>query len=407
MHRKRILSIVAVLALTALLLLPGSLPAFADGGAPNLAYVAGTARGISVIDVAQQRVTKTINMPGNPHTILLSKDASLLYVTQPEVDRISVIGAKEGKTICTTDIPGQPSHLVIDPSTGLIYTGGKGASGVREVDPKTCTVQRTFETNGPVYGMAIARTSSSLTHSANQLWISTDRELEIFDTSKGSQLGPVPIAGNPQYISIPPGSTAYVTTRAGSIVAVDISTHKVVQVIAGGKYGSMDYDETTGEIYVPEQEKNRLLVLAPVIPGFEMPREPNRVINIGVQPQSVAITSDGLLGFVALEGGNVAMLDVPGRTITNTIFVGGQPNFIITGLYPPLVGAPAQQEPIWGTLVSITSYVLIAALIIVPVLLFLRRRRMHYRLPDIEFTPSTVTKHQYTTPSETNASAEE
>src|SRR5256885_2302628 len=38
-------------------LFPGSQHAYADGGAPNLAYVAGSAKGISVIDIGQQKVT--------------------------------------------------------------------------------------------------------------------------------------------------------------------------------------------------------------------------------------------------------------------------------------------------------------------------------------------------------------
>src|SRR5258707_13963655 len=87
-----------------LLFLPLSLitlfspPAYADGGAPQLAYVAGAAHGISIIDIAQQRVTGTIADIGNPGTILLSPDGQSLYVTQPELGRVSVIAAKTDKT---------------------------------------------------------------------------------------------------------------------------------------------------------------------------------------------------------------------------------------------------------------------------------------------------------------------
>ena len=54
--------------LLTLLLLAGlfSSTAQADGGAPQLAYVAGAAQGISVIDIAQRRVTRTIVVAGNP-----------------------------------------------------------------------------------------------------------------------------------------------------------------------------------------------------------------------------------------------------------------------------------------------------------------------------------------------------
>ena len=62
--------------------LPSSPKASADGGAPNLAYVAGTASGVSVIDVGQAKVTKTIAIAGDPHMILLSPDGQFLYATQ-------------------------------------------------------------------------------------------------------------------------------------------------------------------------------------------------------------------------------------------------------------------------------------------------------------------------------------
>jgi hypothetical protein len=71
---------------------------------------------------------------------------------------------------------------------------------------------------------------------------------------------------------------------------------------------------------------------------FLFPYEPNRIIHLHSAPQSVAITSDGQLGFVVLSGGKVMILDVPGRQTVNTIDVGGTPHFIITGLYPPLLG---------------------------------------------------------------------
>ena len=82
----------------------------------------------------------------------------------------------------------------------------------------------------------------------------------------------------------------------------------------------MDYDAVTGEVYVPDQQNQQLDVLTLWTPGtVSIPHEPNRIVHLNSSPQAVAITSDGQLGFVALAGGKVAMLDVPGRKITNTI----------------------------------------------------------------------------------------
>jgi hypothetical protein len=118
-------------------------------------------------------------------------------------------------------------------------------------------------------------------------------------------------------------------------------------------------------------------VLSPINPGTTVPQhEPDHIIRLGVAPQSIAITSDGQLGFIALQGGNVAMLDIPGRQIFNTLYVGGTPRFIITGLYPPIVGnANPQQASQLTTIINIAAYVLVIALFIVPLLLLRRYSR--------------------------------
>ena len=313
--------------------------AHADGGAPQLAYVAGAAQGISIIDIAQRRVTGTIAVAGSPHTVLLSQDGQSLYVTQPILGRVAVITAKTGKTLCTANLPGQPSLLALSLDATVLYVAGGGDMSVRALDPVTCAVQRTFETHEPVFGLAVtASTAADATPSTpNQLWITGTTSLTIFEAN-GHLLGSVPIAGGPQDICIPGGFTAYVTTRQGTVVAVDLSTRQVASTLLNdGQFGPMDYDANTGEVYVPDRLHNQLDVLTPIVTGTTVTQqEPARIIRLSSSPQSVAITSDGQLGFVALSNGQVLMLDVPNRSIVTSIAVGGTPHFIITGLYPPV-----------------------------------------------------------------------
>ena len=64
----------------------------------------------------------------------------------------------------------------------------------------------------------------------------------------------------------------------------------------------MDYDATTGQVYVPDIQHHLLDVLMPVIPNVTSPQhQPRRVIHLSGSPQSIAITSDGQLGFVAMN----------------------------------------------------------------------------------------------------------
>ncbi len=372
---RRFFLLLPVVALVSLFTFFATPIAHADGGAPNLAYVAGTNSGISVIDVAQQKVTRTISMSGKPKTILLSNDARFLYVTEPDQNRVAVLGAKDGNTICTADVPGQPTLLALDLSANnyTLFAAGNGASTVSAIDPTTCKIKRTYQMNGAVYGLAVAQVGSGINGSnGSQLWVADTTSLTYFDDEKQQKLGSIAVPGGPGYISIPPGETVYATTHAGSVIAVDLNNQRVIPLVTGGSYGAMDYDQNTGEVYVPDKAKNQLVVLTPVNPGSPVPHEPSHVVHLTDAPQSIAITSDGQLGFAALTNGDVAMVDVPGRQTLQTIHVGGNPTFIITGLYPPALGTTPQQASTFTVILNIAAYALVIGLFAVPIVLFRR-----------------------------------
>ncbi len=331
------LALLFILSLLSLYFAPHT---YADGGAPNLAYVSGTSSGISVIDVGQAKVTKTIQVVGDPHTILLSQDGGFLYVSQPAVGQVSVIRTGTGRIFCTAHLPGDPSLLAIDPDMNTLYTTGSGSAQVTALDPTNCKILNTFGVNGPVYGLTVALTAGSSINgrTSNQLWVASTDGLTIFDDQTHQTLGAVPLPEGPQYLSIPPGETVYVTTRQGSVDAVSLKTREVRQILNGGIFGPIDYDALTGEVYVPDEQHNVLNVLSHVDTSMiTLPTEPERVIHTDATPESVAITNDGLLGFIALQGGRVAMLDLIAHRLVYTVDVGGTPHFIITGLYPPPV----------------------------------------------------------------------
>ncbi|GAC1643627.1 MAG: hypothetical protein NVS4B12_08060 [Ktedonobacteraceae bacterium] len=375
---KRFFILLPVFALISLFTFLVTPVVHADGGAPNLAYVAGTGGGISVIDVAQQKVTRTISTSGKPDTILLSNDARFLYATEPDQNRVAVFGAKDGNTICTANVPGKPTLLALDLSANnyTLFAAGNDASTVSAIDPTNCSIKHTYQVNGSVYGLAVAQVGSGINGSnGSQLWVSDTTSLIYFDDVKQQKLGSLVVPGGPEYISIPPGATVYATTRNGSVIAVDLNAQHVIPLITGGSYGAMDYDQNTGEVYVPDKAKNQLVVLTPVNPGSPLPHQPSHIVALQGNPQSIAITSDGQLGFAALANGNVAMIDITGRQTLQTISVGGKPTFIITGLYPPALGTTPQQASVFTIVLNIAAYALVIGLFVVPILLFRRYTR--------------------------------
>ncbi len=372
----RILPIPVFVLTLVVLHLPSTQYVHADGGAPNLAYVSGSGKGISVIDIGQQKVTGGFPMSTEPNAIFLSLDGRFLYVTQPSSGQVIMLAAKTGQKLCSADVAGQPSLVAFDPGLGVLYTAGNGGNIVTALDPSNCAIKQKINLNSPIYGLAVGIVGSGAPgETTNQLWVSDATSLHVFVNYK--QIGSLQVPGGPQYITIPPGFTAYVTTRQGSIYAVDLTSRKLSPtLISGGSFGPMDYNAFTSEVYIPDMLNKRVDVLTPIFPGSNtLPHEPNYSIRLGVVPQSIASTSDGQLGFIALSGGNVAMLDIPGKQIINTILVGGTPHFIITGLYPPLIGTTPQQASVWGTVINVAAYSLVIALLIVPIILFQRYAR--------------------------------
>lgn len=361
----------------------------ADGGAPNLAYISGTTQDISVIDVGQGKVIATIPTAGKPNIILLSLDGSFLYISQPEAHQISILATYTKRIICTAHLPGKPGLLALDPSTNILYAAGSEASQVSAIDAHTCALRHVFATDSSVYGLAV--TTGSVPH---QLWVSETDKIAVFDAQTDQLLAHISIPGGPQYLTTPPSATVYATTRQGSIYAIGLKTHVTQQLLTGGPYGPMDYDAITGEIYVPDQKNSQLAVLSPVDPtGSKQPRQPNRTIHTPAIPESVAITNDGQLGFVALRNGTVAMLDAPARQFVSTITVGGTPHFIITGVYPPTIAKPTppaqgqeagtsaswwSQLPAWAS-TSIFIVYLIICLSLTAIFVILLRRVLKNR----------------------------
>lgn len=369
------------LVLLALLAIVSPERAYADGGAPNLAYVAGTQQGIGIIDVAQRKVARQFSIGGDPSMILLSFDGRLLYVTQPALGRVTALAAKTGQTICSATYPGHPALLALSSDGTVVYAAGLNETTILALDAQTCAVQRSIQASEPVFWLAVAGITTT-SGFQTQLWVAEVSVVSILD-QQGQVLDRVPIPGGPRFLCLPGNLTAYVATRQGSVVAVDMLTHQVfASVLKGGSFGSMDFDAVTGEIFVPDQQHNQVDVLSPVLNGAGLlPPEPERVIPVGSSPRAIAVTNDGAFGFVALSGGKVDMLDIPGRQLLATIAVGGEPRFIITGPFPPqgvpVPQSPQSPQPVVSPQaiilpVSLAAALLLGALLIV--FLFIRRR---------------------------------
>jgi hypothetical protein len=311
--------------------------------------------------------------------LYLTLDGRFLYVAQPGLNQVSMLNAGTLRVVCSTSIPGQPSLLAFDPGAHLLYVAGHGTAMITTLAENTCSIMRTLAVSGPVYGLATAEVGPGPNGgNGNQLWFTTATSLNVY-TLPG-RVQSIPIPGNPQYISIPPGATVYTVTRQGMVIAVNLETlQPAPPLLTGGIFGPMDFNVFTGEVYVPDQKHRVVDVLTPIYPGSRIPHEPNHVIALDDVPLSVAITADGNLGFFALKGGHVALFDIPGKQPAGMFVVGGSPRFIITGLYPPLTGNTepdnASGAPLPAATLVLLAVLALFVLAIIALLILLARLR--------------------------------
>jgi YVTN family beta-propeller protein len=329
----------------------------ADGGAPNLAYVAGAgshADELAVVDVAARQVTAHIAVAGNPGAVVLSFDSHFAYVVQQTAGSLAFVDASARSVTATVPVGPQPHGLVQGYSSGSIalFVAVTGANQVVVVRPDTRRVIARIAVGGQPTGEAVAAQGSGIqTADINdeELYVAnTDgNTVSVISTDRLQVIATIPVPGGPLGVVVPAtGGIAYVSTRSGALLALSLARHTllgtVAQLPAGHLAGQMDYDAVTGEVYVPDPAGGEVLVIAPVgvdaSGGLRLPHEPERVLAVPGGPSAVAVTFDGAYAFVTeRDRGQVLMLDAASHRPLSTIAVGGAPIAVITGAYPPAV----------------------------------------------------------------------
>jgi YVTN family beta-propeller protein len=343
--------------------LAAPLPSKADGGAPNLAYVAGGGTNggdLVVIDIGKRRVTGHVTLGGAPQGVVLSPDGRFAYVAQSAANRVAVVDTRSQRVAGTLPTGPGPVSLVLGfaGSKPILYVADSSGNTVTVLDLDAQRTLATIPVGQHPTGLALAGPDTGIrTPNDSELYVAAagSNTVSVISAAQRQVVATLPVPGGPVGVVVPPtGGVAYVSTSAGTVVALALADRRVLGTVLhmpGGALGTMDYDAVTGQIYVPEATTGVVAVLRPVAVGGNgsatvsaapaFPTEPVRRLQFGGGPAAVAITFDGAYGFVAeRDAGRVAMLDVGSRQLLATIAVGGAPQAVITGPYPPAVSGP-------------------------------------------------------------------
>jgi YVTN family beta-propeller protein len=332
----------------------------ADGGAPNLAYVAGTGTGadnLTIIDIGQRRVVGSVAIGRHPAGAVLSTDGRYAYVTESLGNALAIVDANARTVTATVPVGTGPTSLALDLSQtpNLLYVADSSGSSVTVVDPGAQQVRATIPVGLHPAGIAVALPGTGIAEAEPddaEVYVANSGSdtVSVISTKRRRVIATIPAPGGPFGITIPQtGGVAYVSTLAGTVLALSLATHQLAGVVlrtGAEPLGMMDYDAVTGQVYVPEPSANAVDILAPVATTngtlAALPAEPVRMLHVTGTPVAVAITFEGSYGFVAQRtSGAVTLLDAATHQIQATISVGGTPQAIVTGPYPPSVSGQA------------------------------------------------------------------
>jgi YVTN family beta-propeller protein len=361
----------------------------ADGGAPDLAYIAGggaNADELDVVDIAGKNVTARIAVRGKPRGVVLSYDNRYAYVTQSASNSIAVVDAQAKSVSATIPVGTQPTSLAMDiaASGNLLIVANTGSDSISIADSDAHRVLYTIPVGRTPTAVAVAYPGSGIQQlNGAELWVASSGSdsVTVLDDTSRKVIATIPVADGPESLVIPQNGgsagVAYVGTHSGAVVAIRLADHQVLGTLLqlAGPPGQMDYNATNGQLYIPDPSGGVVQVLRPAAPGSagsspSLPAEPLRTLPFSGAPAAVAIPNDGSYAFVAgRANGQVAMYDLAQRRTVATLDVGGAPAAMVTGSYPPLVSQGV------GTVVDVILTIAVLGVLGLVAYLFIRADR--------------------------------
>ncbi len=239
-----------------------------------------SADGIGVFDVEQNKLVRVIEGGSDPENFDVSRDGSMIFVSNEDTSQVSFIEISSGKVVQTISVGGEPEGVRLAPDGKLVYSTSENDSTISAIDVAGRKLVKNIKVGRRPRNILFLPDGSRGFVSAEN-----DGAVTVFDPIrnvkiKDIQLGDASVIKPMGLALSPDAKTLYVSAGRGhKVVAVDTATDKVV---------------------------------------FS--------VDVGLRPWGIAVSPDGKTLFTANGPANdVSVVDLANRTIAKKINLTGSP----------------------------------------------------------------------------------
>jgi YVTN family beta-propeller protein len=244
-----------------------------------------SADGIGVVDLATNKLVRTLKSGQDPESFDLSPDGRFLFVSNEETAEASVLELQTGRIVRRIPTGAEPEGVTVRPDGRVVYVTSEQENQVVAIDAKKFSILARMKTGARPRSVIFAKDAKTA--------FVTDEfagSLTVLDTVKNVSVGSIKIEGGAKTPLGPrpmsgvlslDGKYLYVSCGRGELVAVvDVKARKIDHVIEG----------------------------------------------VGARPWGIGISPDGRSLFTANgPSDDVSVVDIASRKVTRKIKVGGLP----------------------------------------------------------------------------------
>lgn len=277
---------------------------------------------VAVIDTADNKVVRTIQVPKGPHGLVVTPDGRKVYVSSDGASSVSVIDTSTDRVVDSIDVGANPHGLAISGDGRRVLVSGWGSNRALVIDTAADRVIGEVPIAQPHNG--------TLSRDGRIGWIASQQQgataLVCLDLTTWKEVKRVPLDKTPRGLELSPDGRKVFFTLAGvnAIQVLDTTTNQIVTSIPVG--ASPHYAPFT-----PDGRLALAVVQGPSELGIldTATNTLSGTVSVGKAPHWSVSSSDGRTAYVTDEGSNdISVVDVTSRTVVATIPVGNAPRKI-------------------------------------------------------------------------------